>query len=74
MPPTKIKGSQVETVTSATSGVAPASGGGTANYLRADGNWANPISTLKTGAFVNISVGTTAPGSPAVGDLWVDTN
>jgi hypothetical protein len=29
---------------------------------------------LKTGAQVAISVGTTAPGSPATGDLWVDTN
>lgn len=29
---------------------------------------------LKTGALVNISVGTVAPSSPAVGDLWVDMN
>lgn len=29
---------------------------------------------LKTGALVNISVGTVAPGSPATNDLWVDTN
>jgi hypothetical protein len=29
---------------------------------------------LGTGALVNISVGTSAPGSPATGDLWVDTN
>lgn len=29
---------------------------------------------LGTAATQNISVGTTAPGSPAVGDLWVDTN
>ncbi len=27
-----------------------------------------------TNAIVAISVGTTAPSSPAVGDLWVDTN
>lgn len=33
-------------------------------------------STTKSGARGNlgITVGTTAPGSPAVGDLWVDTN
>ena len=33
-------------------------------------------STTKSGARTNlgISVGTTAPASPAVGDLWVDTN
>jgi ABC-type nitrate/sulfonate/bicarbonate transport system permease component len=29
---------------------------------------------LGTAAVLNISVGTTAPGSPATGDLWVDTN
>lgn len=29
---------------------------------------------LKTGALVNISVGTTAPASPVVNDIWVDTN
>jgi hypothetical protein len=32
------------------------------------------ITDIKTGASVNIHVGTTAPGSPAAGDLWVDTN
>lgn len=29
---------------------------------------------LGTAALVNMSVGTSAPGSPTVGDLWVDTN
>jgi hypothetical protein len=29
---------------------------------------------LGTAATINISVGTSAPGSPATGDLWVDTN
>lgn len=29
---------------------------------------------LATGAFRNVAVGTTAPTSPAVADLWVDTN
>lgn len=33
-----------------------------------------PAGTLGTGAFKNIAVGTSAPGSPAAGDLWVDTN
>lgn len=32
------------------------------------------ISGLGTAAQINIHVGTTAPSSPAVGDLWVDTN
>jgi hypothetical protein len=31
-------------------------------------------SSLGTAAARNLAVGTTAPGSPAVGDLWVDTN
>lgn len=32
------------------------------------------VSGLGTAAGVNLSVGTVAPGSPSVGDLWVDTN
>jgi hypothetical protein len=32
------------------------------------------ISDAGTGAGINIHVGTTAPGSPSTGDLWVDTN
>ena len=28
---------------------------------------------LGTAAYINIHVGTTAPSSPAVGDVWVDT-
>jgi hypothetical protein len=32
------------------------------------------ISDAGTGAAVNIHVGTSAPGSPSTGDLWVDTN
>ena len=32
------------------------------------------VSGLGTAALVNLSVGTVAPSSPAVGDLWVDTN
>jgi hypothetical protein len=28
----------------------------------------------RPGQFPTITVGTTAPGSPAVGDFWVDTN
>lgn len=30
--------------------------------------------SLGTASALNISVGTSAPGSPSVGDLWVDTN
>ena len=39
---TKLKGKQVETFTDTTEGVVPASGGGTSNFLRADGTWATP--------------------------------
>lgn len=35
---------------------------------------ADDISGLGTAALINLSVGTTPPSSPAVGDLWVDTN
>jgi hypothetical protein len=36
----------LDTFTSSLKGVAPASGGGTANYLRADGTWASPPGSL----------------------------
>ena len=42
MAQTKIKGKQVETFTNTTEGAVPASGGGTTNFLRADGTWATP--------------------------------
>ena len=42
MSQTKLKGKQVETFTDTTEGVVPASGGGTSNFLRADGTWATP--------------------------------
>lgn len=32
------------------------------------------ISGAGTAASKNLAVGTTAPSSPAIGDLWVDTN
>ena len=47
-------------------GVAPLTGVPLIPYQDVDG--------LGTGALVNISVGTTPPASPSVGDLWVDTN
>ena len=42
MAQTKLKGKQVETFTDTTEGAVPASGGGTSNFLRADGTWATP--------------------------------
>ena len=35
---------------------------------------ATDITGLGTAAFKNLSVGTVAPSSPQIGDLWVDTN
>ena len=42
MAQTKLKGKQVETFNGTTEGVVPASGGGTTNFLRADGTWVAP--------------------------------
>lgn len=42
MAQTKLKGKQVETFNDTTEGVVPASGGGTTNFLRADGTWTTP--------------------------------
>jgi hypothetical protein len=69
-------GTASNTVTGETSfGVTPIAGS-SSDYSRGDhthGTPANPINTAFTG-LANITVGTSAPGSPASGDLWVDTN
>ncbi len=52
----------IDTFTSALKGLAPASGGGTANFLRADGSWVDPISSvpdIKSGADTVALDGTT---------------
>lgn len=70
--------SAVVTVSFGTTGLTPASATGGAVTVAGTLNVANggTGSTTKSGARTNlgISVGTTAPASPAVGDLWVDTN
>lgn len=48
--------------------------GGAAAPADLTASQARTVLGLGTAALVNISVGTTAPGSPATGDLWVDTN
>lgn len=49
----------LDTFTSALKGLAPASGGGTANFLRADGSWVSPPS---------LAIGTTV-GSSTIGSV-----
>lgn len=50
--------------TSSASGVVPASGGGTTNFLRADGTWANPGGGTVTSVAVSGSTGLAVSGSP----------
>lgn len=68
----ELTGTQATTLldvfTSALKGLVPASGGGTTNFLRADGTWVAPPGGT------SITVGTTAPGSPTLNQLWLDTN
>ena len=45
--------SKLNAVTSSLQGVAPASGGGTANFLRADGTWAAPPGTASGLVYLN---------------------
>jgi hypothetical protein len=37
-------------------------------------NYQTAWTSLGTAASLNITVGTTAPASPAVGQIWIDTN
>ena len=49
------------------SGDVPASGGGTTNFLRADGTWA------AAGGGASLTISATPPGSPTVGQMWWDS-
>lgn len=55
--PEELTGTQATTLldsfTSALQGLAPASGGGTVNFLRADGTWQNPVVGYATQAYVD---------------------
>jgi hypothetical protein len=56
--------------TTALRGLVPASGGGTTNYLRADGTWAAPAG----GGSVTVGSGVPSAAPASVGLLYVDTN
>ncbi len=43
-------------------------------YLKRSGSGVVGASALACSGTATITVGTVAPGSPATGDLWVDTN
>lgn len=63
------------TFTASKAGTVPASGGGTAKYLRADGTW-NAIPTtpvVGTTTSYAIYIGPTAPASGTTPLLWIDT-
>lgn len=67
--PEELSGTQATTLldafTSALKGLAPASGGGTANFLRADGSWAAPPGSGDPWTYVKLgSDFTTSSGSP----------
>ena len=49
----------LDTVTTSLKGLAPASGGGTANYLRADGTWGSPPGAAGGYTVTSISAGYT---------------
>lgn len=46
----------LDTFTSGAKGLAPASGGGTTNFLRADGSWAAPVASVSDGDKGDITV------------------
>lgn len=64
----------LDTFTAGAKGLAPASGGGTANYLRADGTWATPpTGTTVSTATVDIDFGATpdTTATATVAAAWV---
>ena len=57
----------LDTFTSAAKGLVPASGGGTTNFLRADGTWTAPASSFET-AWHPYNM--TAPGDGSTGEIY----
>lgn len=79
--PLALTGTQVtamlDTFTSVAKGLAPASGGGTTNFLRADGTWAAPTGGSGTVTSVGISsTDLSVSGSPVTtsGTITLDVN
>lgn len=60
-----VKDNKTGKFTASTDGIVPKSGGGTNNYLRADGSWQAPPSGSK------VTVSQYAPSSPKAGDIWI---
>lgn len=56
---------------SGVSGVVPASGGGTVNFLRADGNWTNPVAGYPTGSGTLNKLPKWTPSGTQLGDSAV---
>jgi len=80
-----LSGSKVQTFGTSNAGVVGASGGGTTNYLRADGNWAAPpggsgVSADSVKKWISDSLGTMARldltgaegGTATTSKLWYD--
>lgn len=61
----------VNNFTSSFSGAVPASGGGTTNFMRADGSWASPITTSTYSPTAN---GITNINSVTPGNFWYQTD
>jgi hypothetical protein len=59
-------------VSSGDAGLAPASGGGTSNYLRADGTWAQPPGTGVSASTLTHTTGSLAAG--AIADFTLSSN
>lgn len=53
---------------SSSNGLVPASGGGTAKFLRADGTWQTPPAGTNGNS---VTVSTSQPSSPEIGDIWI---
>ncbi len=60
-------------VTSADAGLAPSSGGGTTNYLRADGTWAEPPGTA-SGTITEVIAGNGLTGGGSSGSVTLHAN